>query len=185
MPELNDLSGPFKPDVTFNDFSKEFLLKLMTVWQYAWLHLSGAWYDAVKEKCGSDVANACELKAWVRVGERVNPRYAKIANIQLKTVVDSLKALQLPLDNTIGGLFPVQYDIKNENDVTVTIPRCKTLEVFERDAPERIQPMCHVVEKAVMEKYLINPNIKVIPLKLPPRQNKSDIACQWEFKLES
>ena len=29
MPELNDLSGAFKPDLTFNDFSKEFLLRLM------------------------------------------------------------------------------------------------------------------------------------------------------------
>jgi hypothetical protein len=28
-----------------------------------------------------------------------------------------------------------------------------------------------------------NPRMKVTPLKLPPRQSKSDIACKWEFSL--
>jgi hypothetical protein len=40
MSELNEYSGPFKPDLTFDDFSKDFLLKLMTVWQYAWIRMS-------------------------------------------------------------------------------------------------------------------------------------------------
>ena len=29
--ELNDYSGPYKADLTFADFSKDFLLKLMNV----------------------------------------------------------------------------------------------------------------------------------------------------------
>jgi hypothetical protein len=37
MPELQDLSGPFNPNLKFEDFSKDFLLKLMTEWQWAWL----------------------------------------------------------------------------------------------------------------------------------------------------
>ena len=37
--ELNDYSGPYKADLTFADFSKDFLLKLMNVWQHAWLHM--------------------------------------------------------------------------------------------------------------------------------------------------
>lgn len=188
MPELHDLSGPFNPHLRFKDFSKDFLLKLMNVWQYAWLHMSGAWYDAVKERFSSEAANQCELAAWVRIGERVNPRYAKVANIQLNTVVDSLKALQLPLDNTIGGLFPGKADIKSDNHVIWTVTQCRTLLFLEKNEPERIEPMCYVLEKAVMEKYLINPNIKVTPLKLPPlppqRKSPDEIACQWEYKLE-
>jgi len=43
--ELNDLSGPFNPDFTFDMFSKEFLLKLFQGWQYAWLHMSESWYN--------------------------------------------------------------------------------------------------------------------------------------------
>ena len=184
MPELEDLSGPFNPNLKFEDFSKDFLLKLMRIWQYAWLHMAGAWYDAIKNRCGAEVANDCELEAWTRVGERVNPRYAKIGNIQLNTVLDSLKATQLPLDNPLGGIFPCEYEIKNPNHVILTVKQCVTLTTFERSAPERIHPVCHVLEGPVMEKYLINPRIKVTALKLPPRKNPDEIACQWEFKLE-
>ena len=185
MAELEDLSGPFNPDLKFDDFSKEFLLKLMKVWQWAWLHMARAWYEAIEERFGSDAANDCELAAWLTIGERVNPRYAKVANIELNTVLDSLKALQLPLDNMVGGLFPVEYDIKDPNDVVVTITNCPALLALEKSAPERIVPMCHILEKATMEKYVLNPDVKVIPLKLPPRQSPDDIACQWEFKLEA
>ncbi|MCX5999579.1 MAG: hypothetical protein NTU41_08340, partial [Chloroflexi bacterium] len=106
MVELDDYSGPFKTDLTFDCFSKEFLLKLMTVWQFAWVRMSDSWYETVKTRFGAKAANDCSLDAWLRVGERVNPRFPKIANIQLNTVLDSLKCLQLPLDNNIGPLYP-------------------------------------------------------------------------------
>ena len=184
MKELDDLSGQFNPNLKFEDFSKEFLLKLMKVWQQAWLIMEGSWYDAVKERCGAEVADACNLKAWLSIGSRVNPRYAKIANIQLNTVLDSLKAAQLPLDNSIG-LFPCEYEIKNPNHVIMTVRECRTLTYMEKSAPERIYPLCHVNEKPFLEKYYINPKIKVKPLKLPPRKSPDEIACQWEIKLEA
>src|SRR4030042_5074861 len=104
------------------------------------------------------------------VGEKVNPRYAKIANIKLETVLDSLKAEQLPLDNTVG-LYPAEYDIKSPNHVVMTVTKCRTLDYFEKAEPERIIPMCHQLEKPVIEKYLVNPKVKVTPLVLQPRQS--------------
>jgi len=184
MPELNDYSGPFKPDLTFDEFSKEFLLKLMTVWQYAWLHMDLAWFNAVKERYGFQAAHELDFQAWMTVAERVNPRYPKIANIQLKTVLDSLKCLQLPLDNITSGIFAPQYDIKNENHALVTIARCQTLEALERETPEMIVPLCQVYEPQIIQKYLVNPKVKVKATKLPPRNSPDDIACQWEYTLE-
>ena len=99
MPELKDYSGPFNPDLKFEDFSKDFLLKLMRAWQHAWIMQEDAWYEAILEKHGPEDANDIGLKAWVTMAERVHPRYAKLGNIRLNTVVDSLKALQLPLYN--------------------------------------------------------------------------------------
>lgn len=185
MPELNDYSGPFKPDLKFDDFSKEFLLKLMKVWQWAWLHLGQAWFSVIQEKYGTDVANRCEHEAWMRMASRVNPRYAKIANIELKTVLDSLKAAQLPLDNiSSSGLFPPKFEIINPNHVIMTIVDCQTLRYMEKEAPERISWLCNFNEKPLMEKYFINPKVKVIPLKLPPRKSPDEIACKWELKIE-
>ena len=185
MPELNDYSGPFKPDLTFNDFFKDFLLKLMHIWQYAWLQMDAAWFDAVKERFGEEASYDCATAAWVRVAERVNPRYAKIANIPLKNVIDSMKVLQLPLDNTTGGLYPVEYDIRSDNHVILTVKQCRSLLFFESKAPERIEPICQGLERQVMAKYVANPKIKTTPLKLPPRKSKEEIACQWEFKIEA
>jgi len=184
MEELNDYTGPFKPDLTFADFSKDFLLKLMQNWQYAWLQLDSAWFEAVSERIGDEQTYACATQAWSRMAERVNPRYAKTGGFPLNTVIDSMKVLQLPLDNTTGGLYPVEYDIKNENHVVMTVKQCRSLLFFESSAPERIVPICHGLERQVMAKYVANPRIKVTPLKLPPRESPEDVACVWEFKLE-
>jgi hypothetical protein len=184
VPEIEDYSGPFKPDLTFDDFSKEFLLKLMTVWQFAWIRMADSWYEAVSRRFGPEAANECNLESWVKVGERVNPRYTKIANIQLNTVLDSLKCLQLPLDNNIGPLYPVEYEIKNPNHVIMTMVQCRSLIMFERSAPQMIEPVCYKLEQVMLQTYLMNPKIKVIPLKLPPRKSQEEIACRWEFKME-
>lgn len=181
--EMDDYSGQYDPNLTFNDFSKDFILKLMQVWQYAWLHMTEAWYDAVKEKVDRETADVCETAAWCRIGERVNPRFAKVANIELKTVLDSFKCLQLPLDNTTGGLFPAEVEIINPNHIIWTIPRCRSLEFFEAKAPDRIKYVCYENEKRVIERYLINRKIKVTPLKLPPRKGPNEIACKWEAKM--
>ncbi len=185
MPEeLNDLSGPFRPDLKMEDFSKEFLLKLMNVWQFAWIRLSQAYYDLIRERDGFEVANEINEKAWTKVAQTVNPRYPKIANIQLNTVLDSLKCCQLPLDNNIGPLYPVEWDIKNPNHVIMTVTQCRSLLYYEKHEPELIEPICHVFEKKGIENYLLNPKIKVTALKLPPRKSPDEVACQWELKIE-
>jgi len=153
----------------------------MEIWQWAWLHLGKSWYDVVREELGTDAANNLEHQSWMRMASRVNPRYAKMANIQLNTVLDSLKAA----DNiSTTGLFPPKFDIKSPNHVIMTLTDCQTLRYMEKEAPERIPWLCHFNEKPLIEKYFINPKVKVTPLKLPPRKSPDDIACQWEFKIE-
>ena len=181
--EYNDLSGPFDPDLTFEDFSKEFLLKLINVYQFAWVQLATSFVREISRRYGSEVGENVNLEAWKRMSKKVNPYYARIGNFKLNTVLDSLKALQLPLDNTIGPIYRMEYEVINENHVMMTLPRCRTLEALERDEPERITPMCHVLEKIMIEHYLMNDKIKVTPLKLPPRKSKDEIACKWELKL--
>ncbi|MBL7119422.1 MAG: hypothetical protein ISS53_01910 [Dehalococcoidia bacterium] len=182
--EYNDLSGPFNPDLTFESFSKELLLKLINIYQYAWVQLATEFLRVIGERYGMEVAEEINLDAWRRMSKRVNPRYAKVANIPMKTVIDSVKALQLPLDNTIGPIYRMQYNVIDENHVIMTLPRCRTLESLERDEPHRISTICQVLEKIMIEHYLMNDYIKVVPLKLPPRASKDEICCKWELTLE-
>jgi len=186
--ELDDLSGPFNPNLTFNDMSKEFLMKLMEIWQYAWITLHGKWHDEVRSRWGLDAANKCELAAWLAMAKKVNPRYAKLGNIQLNTVLDSMKAFQLPLDNIMkgknAGLFEGEFEIINENKVHVVYKRCATLEGLEKHWPERIVPICQVGEPLWIEAYSLNPRFEAVLVTAPPRKSKDDICCEWFFQLK-
>ena len=179
--EMSDYSGPFIPNLRFDDLSKEFLLKVIRSWQYSWLQLEGGWMEEVEKRFGVHVAMGCDLQMWLRCAERCNTRYVKIANIPMKNAVDCLKALQLPLDNTMGAVYPTKQEIKNENHAIVTVVRCPSVEWWEKNAPERIVPMCHIVEPPLIDRYKVNLDVQLFALKLPPRKNPDDIACQWEY----
>jgi len=182
--EYNDLSGPFDPDLRFEDLSKDFLLKLINIYQFAWVQLATSFMDVIRDRYSLQVAEDINLDAWRRMSKKVNPRYAKVGGIPMKTVVDSVKALQLPLDNTIGPIYRMNYEVINDNHVIMSLPRCRTLEAIERDEPERIETICRKLEQIMIEHYLMNDYIKVKPLKLPPRKSKDEVCCVWELTLE-
>lgn len=117
MTEMNDYSGPFKPDLKFDDFSKEFLLKLIQVWQWSWIQLDAAFFDQILKRSDMETAFECDTEMWLQVAERCNPRYAKIAKIPMTNAVDCHKVYQLPLENSMGTIYGNEYDIKNENIV--------------------------------------------------------------------
>ena len=185
MPKLKDYSGPYKHDLRFEDFTKDFLIELMHSWQKAYLRLSAIWYQAVMEKFGMEAADSCNMEVWSTVGKKVVPKFAKIGNVQPNTVLDALKMVQLAPDSHVGSeLFAGELDIKSENHIITTTTKCAVLEFFEKAAPERIEYFCHKLEPRVMEAYFNNPKIKVTPIKMPPRKSPDEVCCQFEIKLE-
>lgn len=60
------------------------------------------------------------------------------------------------------------------------------LEALEKEGNGRESEICGMVELKAFEGYasFFNSGIETRPLKLPPRENKDEICCQWEFKLE-
>jgi hypothetical protein len=185
MSELNNYSGPFRPDLTFNDLSKDFLLKVIRIWQWSWLQMDAGWFENLKDKVGQDIAHGCDLEMWLRCAERCNTRYAKIAKIPLKNAVDCLKVLQLPLDNTMGAVYPTTHEIRNENYAVITVQKCPSLEFCERSAPERVVPMCVIMEPHLIHWYKVNTDVMVAATKLPPRKSADETACQWVYSLQA
>jgi len=185
MPELADYSGAYRADIKYEDFSKDFLIKLMNIWRWAYMRVPGFWFEEVSERFGAEAAESINDVVWTKIGEKVVPKFARVANIELNTVLDSLKLMDMCPDSKVGSdWFDGTVDIINENHVRATTTYCRLLESYERSAPERIPHVCGEMEKKTMERYFNNPRIKITSLKLPPRKSADEICCQWEFKIE-
>ena len=62
MKELDDYSGEFIPNIRFEDFSKEALIKLLKTDSLCTLILHWGWRDIVKQRHGEDEENQCWLQ---------------------------------------------------------------------------------------------------------------------------
>ncbi len=187
MTELSDYSGEFKNALKLEDFSKEFLIRMMRQWSRAYIKLDEEWQKLVKETAGEEVVNQCAAKIWARVAEASVPRIARALDIKVKDVVDVIKVWQVAPDGLLSGLYPPDVEIKSRNHVIFSIGRCKTLEYLERTAPHRIKPVCQDIDLPGIIRYLtiFLPDAEVKGLKIPSgrRPSQDDYpACQFEFK---
>ena len=183
MTEMNDYSGTFTPDLQFSDFSKEFLLELVKNWQWAWMHLDHAFFEQFILRNELDKAFEMDMAMWLRVATRVNPVFAKIARIPVDNVVDCQKAFQLPLDNTMGELWSTAIEFVDEYESVHEVNQCPALDWIEDHAPDRIIGLCQL-DRQVIERYKINMDVELTPVRLPPRASKEQKPCAWKLKKE-
>ena len=86
--------------------------------------LSDGFFEALIKRLSIDECINISLEAGTKMWETVMPRYTKLANVQLNTVVDSLKVAQLPVDGTTGRLYPFTDEIISPNHVNRTGMLC-------------------------------------------------------------
>lgn len=180
MTELVDYSGEFDPEFSHNKLTREKLLELLEAYSQYMHRMDAYWYLSVKEKWGNDEALDCDIKVLEKSKLYEVPAICDLLNIHGDDVATVMKYFQV---------YPWVWirdhviDIRNNNYAIFTLPTCATLFALEKEGREKQQ--CHVVCTRILSYYasLFNPDIKVTPLKLPPRENKDDICCQWEFKL--
>jgi hypothetical protein len=99
------------------------------------------------------------------------------------------KYFQFTLDGAREETFDYRYEIINNNHAKLTCLKCVTLHYYERHGDDKsIELLCHPGGcedrsfKAIANAF--NPDIQVIPLKLPPRKSDDKVCCIWEFKIE-
>ena len=182
MTELNDYSTSFDPNLRFNNFSKKFLLELIKNWQWAWMHLDHAFFEQFIRRNDLEAAFEMDMTMWLRVATRVNPVFAEIARVPNNNVVDCQKVLQLPLDNTMGELWSTSIKFSDEYESVHEVNQCPALDWIEDHAPDRIIGLCKL-DRQVIERYKINMDVELTPVKLPPRNDKSEKPCAWKMKL--
>ncbi len=188
MKELNDYSGEFNPNLRLEEFSKEALIKMWLAASKMYIGIEGLWRAAVEERFGSEVAEQVSHDVWFARGgckmEATIP--SRAMGIRGHDVASFFKHLQV--DPGTAGIMDIELDLKNSNSGILTVRQCKALQHFERHNMTDVQK--HVCEELDGEGFEVgaqqfNPNIKARALRLPPRDKPTDIACQWEFKLEA
>ncbi len=196
MQELDDYSGPFKPDIRFEDFSKEALIKLLYAYSASYAQAAGFFTDIIRELHGENEAWRCLVEYWMRMGPAANRLVCQALNIQPKDVESWLKSLQLDpgWPPNLFGVFGEEYrgasymELKDANHGIHTLHRCLALEVAEQGGPARVWQICHGIEYPTFSntaRVVHNPNIKARPLKLAPRKSPDETpACRWEYWID-
>ncbi len=191
MGELKDYSSEYKPDLKFEDFSKDALVKLLKAYRTIFVGLMGMWNTVNRERMSVEDAFALDAKVYERLLQKFYlPLLTGAMAIRGDDVLTLLKIFQVAPDGAGGQFYEFDYDIKNRNHAIITFTRCPTLFYFESTESEKdIHYLCGpggVEERAFIGfcKYL-NPNMKCTALQIPPRKSKDDICCRWEFKVET
>ena len=189
MADLEDYSGEFMPRLDLRDFSKDFLVRLGREWSYAYINdKMQLIMDYLRKRIGWEEAEQLQLDVWNEFSRNLARRLAKLANIEVKTVLDCVKLNQLYLDGALirGGPDDDDMDIevKNPNHVIITYKHCPILKQWGEAGytPEQIQGNCGGFgPKFYKESYfgVLLPDTKVKALRLPP-EGKDGISCQWE-----
>ncbi len=182
LSKLTDYSGEFLPNLEFADFSPDTLAELLELYCKLYMAVDGYWYLTVKNRVSNKEALACDIDTWERVCKYEMAKITKLLNIQGKDVVSCMKAIQIT-----PWMRQTQLNIetRHQNNALLTVVHCPTLDALEREGEGRENEICNIVDRKMFKEYasFFNPDIEVKCLKLPPRENKDGICCQWEFSL--
>ncbi len=184
MSELIDYSGEVNPNLKWEHFSKELLLEALRAYaQYAY-RVDAFWYLTVKGRLGAEETVACNIQAMEKSAPYEVEIVRKLFKIQENDVAGLVKFQQT---RPWSWIFTSKHEFKNSNHAIFTITHCPILEGMEKEGEGREQYTCREdhVKALRLQASCFNPKIKVEPLKLPPRNSKNEIACQWELKLEA
>jgi len=186
MTEMNDYSGEFKSILTFEDLSKNALIKMLKEICMLYLFMSESWAAVVKERHGEKVSFEMDMENWRRMGPYASQRLREAMNIKGNDVETWFKALQVDPGWGPQVLYHYTMELKNKNHGIFTVHRCIPLELLETAGEAEVIKICREMEEPLFNNTArsINPKMVGRPLKLPPRASKDEIACVWEFKIE-
>lgn len=192
--ERSDFSGPLVDySVPWDEFSKEFLLKLMKIWQDHWDALVQQWLviGSQMEEIGIDKALDLQLRIFEAITPPTMASIADLTKIDTSTVAGRCKVGLLCMDQ-IAEKYRGHWEIKSDNEVILTYDRCKAFETMREIGDlELLQKGCRYVEPRYMEafqNYLgVSPKVKVTNLKTPESftsPHQGEALCSFRFAFE-
>ncbi len=186
MKELKDYSGPYIPNLRYEDFSKEVLVKLLKAYSRQINVLPSYWAEEVRNRLGEDAQKECLLSTWTRIGKYETGWAMQAANIEGNDVEAYVKTCQL-MGSFAQDYYRYEIDLKNKNHAILTVHYCPAFNSMEKAGDTAwLHWVCNVLEMEGMKAYVrpVNPDIQIKCLRAGPRESKDEVHCRWEFKLE-
>jgi hypothetical protein len=186
--EVSAYTGPHDPNLKLEDFSKDVLAKLVGEYARLAMLIEAFWVDIIGKRYGREEAFRDALAVRARQGPMEMRSVKETLKIPGDDVLTFIKTLDfIPDGPGFRDAFENHYDIKDNNHVILTVTHCRPVEYYEEKGDREGQRwLCEILEPTLFDKYAqdINPDMKCVPLKIPPRESKDGIFCQWEIKLE-
>ena len=135
MEEMKDYSGPLKPDLKYEDLSKEALIELLHAYAKLYVLMYGEFTAMIEERHGKQEAWVSQIEAWMRMAPVAMRMVCDAMKIEPGSVESLLKAIQLDpayppnFDKQFAGTSKMK--LENENRGSHTLERCWSLELFE------------------------------------------------------
>jgi hypothetical protein len=184
LTDMDKRGVDFDPNLTFGDYPKETLVELLDLYSRLMISLDGFWYLAIKERTDNDQALSCDKWVWDRVMKKyMVDGIAKILGESEKNVVAFMRTLQA---RPMHLVLKEDMKVLDSNDAILTVTHCPTLAALEKEGEGRDASHCELACSFMRSKHaqLFNPRIEVKCLRVPPRQSRDDIFCQWEYVIE-
>jgi hypothetical protein len=189
--ELDDYSGPFRPDLHLSDFSKEGLMKLVEIGGSIYGAVNRQWYQAAIRRFGQEVADEMHHEVWFAeggCGDHENFTISKLMGFQGDDdETAAMKVWQcLPAMST---RMTLEFDRTGEHEWEMRTPQCDVPETGEREGPTVMAYMCDKICGHLElfgfrhDAVRWNEKVRIDPLELPPRASASEPHCRWRIRL--
>ncbi|MFC2018004.1 hypothetical protein ACFLTQ_01710, partial [Chloroflexota bacterium] len=185
--ELQDYSGPFKPDLKIIDFSREQLARMYLLAHQYNLDIMMSYQRWAAEKYGIDAMSDMTIDLW---GERMIDHSrlinARFMNIHGQSIETFMKAWQIDL-TSMPPNFDLKFEMPSENSGIVTFNKCIAVEMMEpMGLNDVLLKFCAMDPPSIGNSAkLYHPDMGLKILAMPPRESENDVCCKWELYYES
>lgn len=115
-------------DLTADKLSKEALVELCRVYQDRYFKMGNYWLDKAVNLVGLEKMGDVFITSYNAIGAHIIPKLCKIANFEIKSVVDAIKVANMTLDGnrSFGG----DWEVVDENNVKLHMRRCMIIDEY-------------------------------------------------------
>lgn len=185
---LDDYSGPFRPDLRLTDFSRETLARMYLMYHQYDLDMIMGYqvYEIGQENLSA--AASMQVVVWSNdLAEAARSTMMKYMKTQGRGIDQFLKALQVDITAQPPN-FENEFTMPDENTGVYSFHKCFGLTIQEPiSSEEQITEMCALDPPAIgnscgmYSRGLEGRRIQLEIVTMPPRSYSDEICCRWKF----